>query len=233
MHAARTGRSHVRYSNLRVPLVLLGTYVVLTLTALWIADGYVAAWLPLLGVETQWLLPHGVSCDSLSLVTRGAQRLVEVHAVTTMQLTFENGVLPPGVGLKASTLQAYVLSHAVIVYAILLAWPVPGWRGRGMLLLSGVPCVLLTTSLDIPFVLAGLAQDLILGRFAPQRAERDPLALYYSFMHGGGRIALAIAGALLTALLVTRLQPRAPEARAQDNAKLSAQKRHGVAATDR
>ena len=226
----------MRYENLRVPLVFLGTYVLLTLAALWIGDGYVTAWLPLLKIETQWLLPHGVLCDSVSLVTRNAQRLVEAHAVTTTHLTFENGVLPSGVGLKSSTLQAYVLSHPVIVYAILCAWPVGTWRARAKLLLFGVPCVLLTISLDIPFVLAGHARELILLQFAPDRADSDPLALYYSFMHGGGRTALAISGALLTALVATRTRPRAVEpatsiARTGNNVNSSTKKVHRVAAT--
>jgi len=223
----------MKYEKRLVPLALLGAYVLLTFAAFWIGDHYVAAWLPLLKNETQWLLPRGLLCDSLSLLTRNAERLIEVHAVTTMQMPFDASVLPAGVRLKTSTLQAYLLSHVVIVYAILVAWPVTHWRGRVALLLSGVPCVFLTTSLDIPFVLAGLAQNLILGQFAPERASGDPLVLYYSFMHGGGRVALAICGALLTGLVVTRFQSRAPETDVGRRVNSSAQKRHDVEATAR
>jgi hypothetical protein len=226
----------VRNATLRAPLVLLATYALLTLAAFWISEGYVTAWLPLLKLESQWLLPRGLLCESVALVTRNTQRLVELHAITAVQL--DHDVLPPGVGLKSTTLQAYVLSHPVIVYAILAAWPVADWRGRATLLMLGAPCVLVTTSLDIPFVLAGHARSLILEQFAPGRADSDPLVLYYSFMHGGGRLGLAISGALLTALVATHLRSRkasrAPSSTTTGrDVNYLAQKRHRVAAPAR
>jgi len=207
---------NVRHRGLGAPLVLLATYALLTLAAFWISDDYVAAWLPLLKLESRWLLPQGVLCDSVALVTRNAQRLVELHATTAARLVSEHNVVPQGV-LRSSTLQAYVLSHPVIVYAILAAWPVTDWSRRAKLLTLGVPCVLVTTSLD--------------------RAAGDPLAIYYSFMHGGGRIGLAISAALLTALLATRASRRGARtssiASTRRNVNSSAQKRHRVAATSR
>jgi len=227
---------NVRHRGLGASLVLLTAYALLTLAAFWIGDDYVAAWLPLLKLESRWLLPQGVLCDSVALVTRNAQRLVELHATTAAQLVFEHNVVPQGV-LKSSTLQAYVLSHPVIVYAILAAWPVTDWSRRAKLLTLGVPCVLVTTSLDIPFVLAGQARELLFEQFAPDRAAGDPLAIYYSFMHGGGRIGLAISAALLTALLATRASRIGARtssiASTRRDVNSPAQKRHRAAATGR
>jgi hypothetical protein len=226
----------MRHENLRVGLVLIGVYALLLLAAFRLGDLYVTAWLPLLKLEVQWLLPKGLRCDSVVLVSQQAQRLIELHAVTTIRQAFANGVLPAGVALKASTLQAYVLYHPVIIFATLAAWPAHGWRRRIALLLLGIPCVLITTSLDIPFVLGGLAQDLILGNFAPTDARNDPRALYYTFVHGGGRLGIAVAGALCTALIAQRLRSRAT-ARTKvatcRSVNSSVQKRHRAAAPGR
>jgi hypothetical protein len=228
----------VTLKSLRAPLLFLGVYLLLTLAAFWMGETYVVAWLPLFKLETDWLLPRGLHGDSVMLATYEMQRLVELHATTTVRQTFENGVLPAGVALKSSTLLAYVLYHPIITYATLAAWPVTVWRQRITLLLLGVPCVLITTSLDIPFVLVGLAQDLILGNLAPQDAGSDPRALYYAFMHGGGRAGLALAGALSTALVAARIDARTTARKKRKsvpsrNVNSSAQKRHRVAVTAR
>jgi hypothetical protein len=225
-----------RPSHLRAALVLLCAYVLLTAAAFATSEVYVGAWLPVLRVEIDWLLPDGLHCESLEIVSRNAQRLIEMHVVTTHPMTFGKNVLPVGVALRSSTLQAYLLSHAVIVYAILLAWPVTHWRRRAALLILGIPCVLLTTSLDVPFVLSGLAENLILENLAPERADNNPLTLYYLFMHDGGRIGLAFAGAALTALLAIRARPSTAEpsasaAATDGDVNSSAQKRHRPAAT--
>jgi hypothetical protein len=188
----------------RALLVGVGAYILLTALSFSVGEIYVAAWLPVLKLESQWLSIGGLLCDSLTPVTRNAEHLVQLRVVTTMEVGFENGSLPAGVAMRTTTLQAYVLCHPVLVYSVLAAWPVEAWRRRIELLLSGVPCVLITTSLDIPFVLSGLVRRLIFDDFAPGRADSDPLVLYYEFMHGGGRFGLAIVAALVAALCVTR-----------------------------
>jgi hypothetical protein len=188
----------------RALLVGIGTYISLTALSFFAGEMYVAAWLPLLKLESQWLSLDGLVCDSLTLVTRNAEHLVQLHSITTMNMVFERGSLPAGVAVRSTTLQAYVLSHPVLIYTVLAAWPVREWRQRIALLLLGVPCVLITTTLDIPFVLSGLMRRLIFTNFAPARVDEDPLVLYSEFMHGGGRLGLAVVAALVTALCVTR-----------------------------
>jgi hypothetical protein len=119
----------------------------------------VSAWLPLLAAETAWLLPPGFVAQSIEPITKDGERLVVVHARTTA-VAFPHGVLPSDKTFDISTLQAYLLFHAVVALSILAAWSVAGSaRRRIALLLVGVPCVLVTTSLDVPFVLAGLARS--------------------------------------------------------------------------
>jgi hypothetical protein len=188
----------------RALLVGVGAYILLTILSFSFGELYVAALLPVLKIESQWLSFNGLLCDSLTLVTRNARHLVQLRSVTTMEIGLENGALAAGAALRSTTLQAYVLCHPVVVYTVLAAWPVASWRSRIELLLWGIPCVLIITSLDIPFVLCGSIRDVIFGELAPERVDADPLILYFRFMDGGGRFGLAIVAALVTVLCVAR-----------------------------
>jgi hypothetical protein len=192
---------------LRPALVLLGAYVSLTAAAYSFGEGYLAPWMPWFRLESDWLLPDGFSAAGIELATNRGERLIVLRAVSTAPLTLAQGVLSAGEKLRSTTLQAYALHHAVIVFAVLAAWPVATWRRRLALLALGVPCVVVTTSLDIPFVLAGLTRELLLDNGAPGGLAGDALVLYYALMHGGGRYGLAIAGALS---LVAAARGKAP-----------------------
>jgi len=189
---------------LRALPVGICAYILLTILSVFLGELYVAALLPILKIECQWLSLDGLLCDSLTLVTRNARHLVQLRSVTTTSIDFESGALAAGVALRSATLQAYVLCHPVVVYTLLAAWPVADWRRRVKLLLFGIPCVLIATSLDIPFVLSGSVRDVIVGELTPERVDADPLILYFRFMDGGGRFGLAIVAALITVVCVTR-----------------------------
>ncbi len=180
----------------RAALTLLAAYVLLTAAAYWAGELYLAPWLPWLRIERYWLLPPGIAAQSLELATVKGDHVFVLEAQTTMPLAHAGRNLPAGLALSCSTLQAYALHHAVIVFSVLVAWPMSSLRQRIAMLALGIPCVLLTTSLDIPFVLAGLVQDLLLANLAPERLGADPRALYYELMHGGGRIGVALAVAV-------------------------------------
>jgi hypothetical protein len=196
----------VTHSGTRAALVLLAAYVALTFAAYSAGESYVAAWLPVWRLEADWLMPAGLVRTGLELAAVDSQHLIVLRLATTVPHVLAGQPIPVGTGLRSTTLQAYALHHAVIVWALLGAWPVPSWRRRLALLALGVPCVLITTSLDIPFVLVGLAQELLLEKLAPNRLATDPLVLYYSFVHAGGRVGLAVAGALTVATVVSPLR---------------------------
>jgi hypothetical protein len=208
--AAATG--NLTPTRARIALTGLAVYAALTAAAYWFGELYIAPWLPWFRAELAWLLPTGIGVDALELATVGRDHVIQLHAVTTMPLTGGGTTVPAGIALKSSTLQAYALHHAVIVYAVLAAWPTPSWRRRVLLLALGVPCVLVTTSLDIPFVLSGLLQDLVLANLAPEQLGTDPLVTYYNFLQGGGRVGLALAAALGTAVIAAGVRAANPAA---------------------
>jgi hypothetical protein len=184
----------------RQALMLLGAYLLATALGYAISDQYARGWLPLLGAEIDWILPDGFERTSLRLTRNAGQRLIVLSATTSRALTVGGEYIPAHTELQSATLQMYALHHLVIVFALLASWPASSISQRIRLLVLGIPCVLATTSLDIPFVLVGLTHDNLLESIAPEKLATDPLSVYYAFLHRGGRLGLAVAGALIVAL---------------------------------
>src|SRR5262249_25536800 len=114
------------------------------------------------------------------------------------------------VDFYSSTLQAYALYHPILAFALLAAWPVRTWGRRALLLALGVPSVLLSTSLDIPFVLTGHFQEIFVATPPTGPLPWDARMLDSSCLHNGGRFGLTLAVALAFALLATRDRARPP-----------------------
>ena len=187
-----------------VALRMLCTYALLTFLAFLWSGAYLELWLPLLRLECASLLPKGFAIESLQLASAGNERLIALQVVTTDTLSYQLGTLASNVAVRSTTLQAYALLHPVLTFTALAAWPAGSIPRRATLLAFGVPCTLIATSLDIPFVLVGLVQDLVLQRFAPERLASDWRTVYFTVLHSGGRLGLTLALALATALVATR-----------------------------
>ena len=65
-----------------------------------------------------------------------------------------------------------------------------GMKRRIALLVIAVPFLLLVEMLDVPLVLLGSIEDLILTNVAP--TTNSLLVNWMNFLNGGGRLALAI-----------------------------------------
>ena len=191
---------------LRISTVLLLAYVVLTATAYAAHSLYMHAWLPLLAREIDWLLaPMGFARKTLELVTEHGEQLISLDALATKPISYRHSVPPARIPVFfATTLQAYALLHPAVIYSILIAWPAQSLRERSSMLAWGLPCVVITTSLDVPFVLTGMIRTTVLERYAPERLAYDPLVVYSEFLHRGGRLGLAIAAACVVALVAGR-----------------------------
>jgi hypothetical protein len=143
----------------------------------------------------------------LGMVLGDGQGLVALDAALTRPLQARAGLVPAGEVLHVTTLAAYAVQHVALIYAVLAAWPVRTIGTRAALLSVGLPGVAAATLLDIPFVLAGLAHELLLDAGATDAASRA-LAVYYEFIQRGGRPGLAIAVSLAICLPFAPTRPR-------------------------
>jgi hypothetical protein len=160
---------------------------------------FLAALLPPIGWIVDALLPDGIARTMLAVVQNGGQSLIALDVALTRPMQTGSTLVPLGETIHATTLAAYALQHVALVYAVLVAWPVSGARARAAMLLVGLPAVTAAVLLDIPFVLAGLVHDLLIDAGAAEKASSG-LALYYEFLHRGGRAGLSIAVAVAVCL---------------------------------
>lgn len=193
----------------RTLVVFALAVVCLTAFSAALGDRFGQAWLPLFEYPIDMLLGEHYRRESLEVRTLDGTPSFVLQATVHRALQIGPAVLPEGTALSTSILQGYAAAHFVIVFSVLLAWPVSGLRHRMGLLVLGVPAVAVAMLLDVPFVLTGLVYDLVLGSFAPERVTLSWSVGYYDFLHRGGRYAIALSLAAAVVVISRRFVRRA------------------------
>jgi hypothetical protein len=186
----------MRQTLLRAGLTLLVAWSLLLLLSVWLGRDYGQLLLPLFRWELDWLAPE---MRTLLLEVRDVNhQAVFYWSMETRRIMDIGGqLLPGGLALNSSTLMGHALQHLVLIYSLLLAWPGVKLSNRLLLLLLGIPWLLLVELLDVPLVLYGSIQDLLLANMAPHKLDSDPFVQWMYVMNTGGRLALSVAAAVL------------------------------------
>lgn len=122
--------------------------------------------------------------------------------VQTSGLRYIGGTaVPRGYSLTSSTLVAHSLQPAMVLYLLLLIWPVTNWRHKLRLFALSIPILALIALADIPLVLLGALEDVLLFNLDPGEACTSFSVQWMHLMNGGGRLALGVAGFALVAFL--------------------------------
>ncbi len=121
--------------------------------------------------------------------------------------------VPDGLPLVSSTLLGHALQPVIVLYAVVLAWPVPRLWRRCLLLGVSLPFLMVMESIDVPLVLLGALEDLILYNLDPKAPDSSLLVNWMNIMNRGGRLALGLVGAGLAIGITDRLAPLAPDQR--------------------
>lgn len=170
--------------------MLVATYTGASVLAYLHRAWYLDSLLPAIGVVIDRLLPQEVERAALTIVGDQTQIMLEATLLQPLQIGRE--FVPYGEVVSTSTLGGYALHHVAIILAVLVAWPARTLVQRATLLALAPPTILLATLLDIPFVLAGLVHQLFLDVGVRDFASPS-LAVYYEFVHRGGRAGLSIS----------------------------------------
>ena len=173
--------------------LFLLAYVVLLVLSLQFGQHYVESLLPLYRSEIGWLFPD-FNITSLALASDRGEEVVALNLNLIRYTVLVGQVLHPGVSVSSSTLAGHALQHPLVMLSLLVAWPVTSITRRIALLCMAVPLLLLVEMLDVPMVLLGSIEDLILANVAPDTTSF--LVGWMNLMNGGGRLALSIAAAL-------------------------------------
>lgn len=178
---------------LRFAALFLAAYLALLGLSLQFGPHYVEFLLPLYRWEIAALTPN-YHIASLALADNRGETVVAVTLDLVRYIVVAGHAIAPGGNISSSTLAGHALQHPLLMLSLLAAWPAPSISRRIALLAIALPFLLLVEMLDVPLVLLGSIDDLILANVAP--GTTSFLVVWMHFMNGGGRLALSIAAAL-------------------------------------
>jgi len=178
---------------LKSAALFLAAYLALLGLSLQFGPHYVEFLLPLYRWEIAALTPD-YRIASLALADNRGETVVAVTLDLVRYIVVAGQALPPGGNISSSTLAGHALQHPLLMLSLLVAWPAAGISRRIALLAIALPFLLLVEMLDVPLVLLGSIDDLILANVAPGTSSF--LVVWMYFMNGGGRLALSVAAAL-------------------------------------
>lgn len=192
-------------------LILVLAYAVLVMLLLWQAPRYGELWVPLYQWEIS-VISTDLDINNVSVVSPQGERVVMLDAEVRAGSVFGHYFFQSAVPLVSSTLLGHVLLHPIVMLLIVLAWPAAGLQRKGLYLLAAIPFLIMVELLDVPLVLLGNLQDLVLSNAAPDALRFAPLVNWMNLLNGGGRIGLSVVAALLAVATVQTLAPflRAP-----------------------
>jgi hypothetical protein len=173
-------------------LFLIAYFALLTLS-LYSGSEYARFVLPLYRWELG-LLTQDYRVQSLMLGNTRGEGVV-IATLITGYFVIGGHVIRPGISITCSTLIGQALQHPMLILSLAVAWPASTPAQRIVRLCCALPFLLLVELLDIPLVLLGSAQDLMM---ANSRAENGSLLVcWMDFLNGGGRPALSIFAAMM------------------------------------
>lgn len=180
---------------LKCVVLFLLAYLVLLGLSLQFGQQYIELLLPLYRWEIAWLAPD-YHLVSLAIADSHNESVIALNLDLVRYTVVAGHALPPTSGISSSTLVGHALQHPLIMLSLLAAWPASSNFQRVKLFLIALPPLLLLEALDVPLVLLGSIEDLMIANIAPDTFSF--LAAWMNFLNGGGRLALAIVAAFAT-----------------------------------
>ena len=154
--------------------------------------------LPLLRWELSWLMPQ-YKVTELHLVSIGLDMAVHTSVTTRESRIIYGHTLPAGTVLQSSTLIGHLWQPLIVMLSLVSTFALVYRISRYTLLLISIVTAGLLLMLDVPFVLIGALQNLLV----PETLSAS--IVWMNFLNGGGRLAMGIAAALL---VLAPLQPK-------------------------
>jgi hypothetical protein len=168
-------------------------YLALLALSLYFGSDYARSLLPLY----RWELGHlaqDFNIESLVLGDSHGEGVLILSLITKYSVVGKQ-VIPPGISISCSTLIGHALQHPLLLLSLAAAWPASTLEQRVSQLCYALPFLLLVELLDIPLILLGSVQDLLMATFPSE--DYSFMVGWMNFLNGGGRPALSIFAAMM------------------------------------
>ena len=128
-----------------------------------------------------------------------------IQVITTGQRELGELAVPNGIVIDAQTLQGHAFQSVIIMLSMLFIWPLQRAWHRGVLLIVALPIMVVILMLDVPLVLLGSLEDLVLANFYPEILTHSVSIMAMNSLNGGGRLLLGVLGAGISTLITLLL----------------------------
>jgi hypothetical protein len=168
-------------------------YLLLLTLSLYVGSEYARFMLPLYRWELGYLA-QDYDIQSLMLGESHGEGVVILTLITKYSVLGKQ-VIPPGISISCSTLIGHAIQHPLLILSLALAWPSSTPVQRIVQLCCALPFLLLVELLDIPLILLGSAQDLLMANFPSENFSF--MVGWMNFLNGGGRPALSLFAVMM------------------------------------
>lgn len=143
----------------------------------------------------------------LGIAGQGTEIFFSLQSVLPAPLLVGTTLLPAGTVLTGSTLLGHALQHPVILLSMTgAAWLIRRENG-GRVLFYSLLFLFAIELVDVPLVLIGSMENILLEEFAPAGVSSSFLVHWMNFLNEGGRLALSLTGGIWAILLGLKANP--------------------------
>ena len=154
-----------------------------------------SALLPFLEWEISLIAPQ-YHLIELDVKHQRGEAVFKANVITRYPLQIGGQDIPEGIPMKCSTLVGHLWQPLILLLSAVST--------AGLLRRTHLPLTLLLTiiaagaliMMDVPFVLVGALEDMMLSVTSPSKEWHSAWVMWMNFLNGGGRLALAFAAAL-------------------------------------
>jgi hypothetical protein len=194
--------------NQRQLLESAGLLALAYLGLLALSLGYGREYAGLLLPLYRWEIAHlaqDYQIQSLLLGESHGEGMVMLTVITRYLAVGEH-IIPPGISISSSTLAAFAAQPPMLILSLAVAWPASAPVQRIARLFCALPFLLLVEMLDIPLILIGNLQDLIMANFPSENGSF--MIAWMNFLNGGGRPAISVFAGIMAVACSKLLFPR-------------------------
>jgi len=166
-------------------------------------DPWARALIPLYRWSFTQLTPH-YQIRSLRVEQDNGERVFKLHAQTTGARNIAGQSVPEGTSVSSTTLAGHAFQPVIVLISAAFLWPVRTRGERITLVLFALPVLIVVEMIDVPLVLAGALDDVVLFNVAPDQLSASLLVQAMHYMNSGGRLALSLVAVGLM-IAATRL----------------------------
>ncbi len=181
---------------LRCGFVLLISYGLITAFFIHNARAYASLWLGYTQAAMVLWAPT-LRVDQLGIAEEKGQLMFVGLMSNKYNITVGSQTMPADTQIQSSTLVGNAIQTPIIILCFIFAWPNLNLWQRLIASIVAVPIIFLIAAIDIPLVLIGSAWDGYYFYLEPEGSEQIFSIQAMYILNNGGRLALAIAAALI------------------------------------